>query len=213
LTKDIEAVASTAPVPFHWSDEDILLLYGPALEVRAGRADEVGGVEEKGEQVFRMRVNTLYMYKPNDEEAKDVHGVPFRLALCMQRGRLLDELLGDDVLYPGAYMLEYKPTSPDWENCKWKPQVKKRPMQSNMFQWDISVTPWPMVLTQKKYLTVRSATDMRYYLERWARPELSENWPEQAEDGIMRDVNNILRLDPTKPRKPKLKTGNKKKKK
>jgi hypothetical protein len=206
LSKDIDAVASVAPVPFHWSDDDIALLYGNGAEVE--EAKQPGGIPDVQEAVFKMVVNKFYIYKTDPVEGQDQGAtVPFRLSLCLQHGSMLDDLIGDNLLYPGAYMLEYIASTPDWTTCKWSKGLRQRSMQRNPFQWDTAVTPWPMSLLTTGKLSATSVRDVGYYLQRWARPDLSEDWPEQEGGDQAVDRGNMLALG---KRKPKKTTGNKK---
>jgi hypothetical protein len=216
LSQDVDAIASDAPVPFHWSEEDIALVYGNYEEGDEAKAAQAMVVD--GPALFQMEVNKFYIYKPNESEgplsAEGMrrHSVPFRLALCLRHGSMLDELIGDNVQYPGAYMLEYIPKSSDWAACKWIATVKKRNMQQNLFQWDNAVTPWPLTLILSGRLSARSAVDIGYYLERWARPELGEDWADVGDADNRDDRGNMLVLEKRKPRR-KGKTGNKKRRK
>jgi hypothetical protein len=209
LSKDIEAIASEAPIPFHWSDEDIALLYGhgaPGEEEKKAPA-----VMDNEEEKFAMEVNKYYIYKPDiPDEPNPDPGVPFRLGLCLQHGSMLDDLLGDNVQYPGAYMLEYMPKSTEWKACKWEPDVRKRNMQQNPFQWDSAVTPWAMKLKKKGHLSKQSIADIGYYLQRWEHPELSDDWADQSPENQNHAPGNMLLLG---KRQPKGKKGKKKNKK
>jgi hypothetical protein len=109
-------------------------------------------------------------------------------------------------------MLEYIPKSSEWASCQWIATLRKKNMQQNMFQWANAVTPWPLIMNATGRLSTRSVTDVGYYMERWARPDLGEDWPDVADLDNRDDRGNMLVLEKRKPRR-KAKTGIKKRRK
>ena len=58
-------------------------------------------------------------------------------------------------------------------------------------------------------ISAKSVKNIQYYVERWARPELLENWPEDEDDKPLDEGGNMLGLSKRR-RKEKKKNKNKK---
>jgi len=130
------------------------------------------------------------MYRSNAGDA-----VPFSLAQCLQKTTMRDEdLAPDETEHPGAFMRVYMPRKPSaWQTTTWYPEPSRgKSMQDNFFQWDAAVEPWPLKLNQNGVLSVNSIKDVKYYLDRWARPELVEEWAEEVDNQPVAGMGSIL---------------------
>ena len=137
---------------------------------------------------FKISIGEYYLAKLVQESAKDP---PFCIFLCLEKGEQTDPIFvaeGNHKKYPGAYTQQWLPCKQKtWATCTWKGAPVMTRTQTNPFMFEDNFESdrmaWKLAPSAQgpgsKVLTSKSVQYINYYLERWGRPELAEDWKER----------------------------------
>ena len=187
LNQVLKLMEGTESIPFHWTDEEIELLY---LKQRATRCEDNAGAVEEYLNEKQIKPDQVWAWKnPNFDffdDSKNINGeLPFEMGKILSCDK-------DSAGNSGAYIRRYIMQGPqrkrsgqaprDWKTTQWCLETLKGRAESSYEPKDFcfqekQVLQAEVSLSNQGKMKQKSVKCLSFYLEMWRQPQLVEDWP------------------------------------